>query len=146
MPNRELTTSTRYVTLRTPAAISGTQYGSYVDLQGWDAVDIVFVHGAGGGSAGTITPTILEADSGTLTSNAAYSTVATADLTADPTVLTDASTANVEAVGYRGSARYITIKTVQATSTMASFGAIAVLRKFTRQPSKDVSVTTGTVT
>jgi len=145
MPNRELTTSTRYITLRTPAAISGTQYGDYVDLQGWDACDIVFIHGAGGGSTGTITPSVLETSTGTLTANGSYSAVATADLTAAPTVLTDGSTAGVEAVGYRGKERYITIKTVQATSTMASFGAIAVLRKFGRQPSRDVSVTTGTV-
>ena len=146
MPNRELKTSTKVVTLRTPAAISGTQYGSYVDLQGWDAVDVVFIHGAGGGSTGTITPSLLEADSGTLTGNAAYSAVATADLTDAISALTDASVAGVVHVGYRGSARYLTIKTVQATSTMAIFGAIAILRKFTRQPSDDVSVTQGTVT
>jgi hypothetical protein len=145
MPNRELNSVTRYVTLRTPGAISGTQYGSYVDLQGWDAVDVVLVYGDGGGSTGTITPTILEADTGTLTSSAAYSTVATADLTAAAAVLTDATTAGIQAIGYRGGSRYITIKTVQATSTMASFGAIAVLRKFTRQPSDDATVTTGTV-
>ena len=146
MPNRELTSVTRYVPLRTIAAISGTQYGSYIDLQGWDAVDIVLTYTAGGGSAGTITPTLLEADSGTLTSNGTYSTVATANLTAALPVLTDATTAGVAVRGYRGSARYITIKTVQATSTMAGFAAIAVLRKFTRQPSDEVSVTTGTVT
>ena len=146
MPNRELNSVTRYVQLRLPGAISGTQYGTYVDLQGWDAVDVVFIYGAGGGSTGTITPSILETSTGTLTANASYSAVATADLTAAAAVLTDGTTAGIQAIGYRGKERYITIKTVQATSTMAIFGAVAVLRKFSRQPSDDATLTTGTVT
>ena len=146
MPNRELNSVTRVVPIRTIAAISSTQYGSYIDLQGWDAVDILFTWTDGGGSAGTITPTILEANTGTLTANASYSTVASADLTDDPTVHTDATTAGCELIGYRGDNRYITIKTVQATSTMAGFAAYAILRKSAREPASAISVTTGTVT
>ena len=146
MPNRELTTSTRYVQLRAPVAISGTQYGEYVDLQGWDAVDIVFNHAAGGGSPGTITPVIMEHDDGALTANASYDVVADADLAGELPVLTDASDAGCFAVGYRGNSRYITIRTAQVTSTMAALGVVAVLRKFSRQPSDTATVTTGTVT
>ena len=144
--NRELTTSTRYVPIRTPAAISGTQYGEYIDLQGWDAVDILFLHGAGSGSTGTITPAILEHDEGVLTANASYDVVGAADLVGTLPVLTDQSAAGAFVVGYRGDSRYITIRTVQATATMAMFGAVAVLRKFSRQPSNTATVTTETVT
>ena len=147
MPNRELTTSTRYVQLRKPANISATatHYANYVDLQGWDAVDFLVEYGDASGASGGFTFTLWEADA-TPASEGSYTAVASADRRGTAlAALTHASTGDVQHIGYAGAKRYAAIRIAWVTDAQCIIGVTAVLRKFGRQPSHAISVTTGTV-
>ena len=147
MPNRELTTSTRYVLLKKPVNISATatHYANYVDLQGWDAVDFLIDYGDASGATGGFTFTLWEA-AATPAAHGSYTAVASADLRGtDLAALTHASTGTVQHVGYAGSKRYAAIRIAWVTDAQCIIGVVAVLRKFGRQPSHAVTVTTGTV-
>jgi len=145
--NREERTSTKVVQLLEPANVTATGRSAYVDLQGWDAVDIILDYGDVTAAAGAnnLVPTLQEADA-TPAASGSYSAVASADLGGSFTTLEDGVTADVDHVAYRGSERYIHVLLTETGTAAAVVGVIAVLRKFSRQPSNDVNVTTGTVT
>ena len=148
MPNRELTTSTRYVQLTEPQTRNAAFRSAYVDLQGWDAVDIVIDHGDVTAAAGanTLTATLQEDDgAGLPTAIATYGAVAAADRTGAFTVLGNGVTTANSVVGYRGGRRYIHVNVALAGASSAVIGITAVLRKFSRQPSNTAAVTTGAV-
>ena len=147
MPNRELTTSTRYVQLIEPAAVSATGRTAYVDLQGWDAVDFLVDYGdvTAAGGANNFVITLQEKDTVPGTA-AGYTAVAAADRTGAFTQLEDGVTSGNSVVGYRGGARYVHVLITETGTAAAVIGVTAVLRKFTRQPSNEVAVTTGAVT
>lgn len=147
MPNRELTTSTRYVQLIEPETVTDTGRTNYVDLQGWDAVDFLVDYGdvtAAGGSNNFVI-TLQEKDTvpGTI---AGYTAVAAADRTGAFTQLENGVTSGNSVVGYKGSARYVHVLITETGTASAVIGVTAILRKFSRQPSNAVAVTTGDVT
>ena len=149
MPNRELTTSTRYIQLTEPQNRAAAFRSAYVDLQGWDAVDFLVEWGdTTAAAAEGLQPTLMEDDgAGLPTAIATYSNVAAADRTGAFPFLTDNLVAGNAVVGYRGSRRYVHVN-FALTVAFASgvIGVTAVLRKFSRQPSNTVAVTTGAVT
>ena len=146
MPNRELTTSTRYVQLTEPQTRAAAFRSAAIDLRGWDAVDIVIDYGdvTAAGGANTLTPTLQEANV-TPAAIGSYSAVAAADRTGDFTVLGNAVTTGQSVVGYRGPARYVHVNVALAGASSAVIGITAVLRRAAQDPSNAAAVTTDAV-
>lgn len=146
--NRELTTSTRYIQLIEPETLAAAFRSAYVDLQGWDALDIVIDHGdvTAAGGANTLTATLQEDDgAGLPTAIATYADVAAADRIGAFTVLGNGVLSGNSVVGYKGNRRYVHVNVALAGASSAVIGITAVLRKFARQPSNAAAVTTGAV-
>lgn len=145
--NRERVTHKAAATLLEPAAVDETTTSDYVDLQGFDAVEVLVQHGDVTASAGsnTLTITLQEAADGEDPDDAGvYSTVAAADLRGAFTVLGNGVTAGIQRVGYVGSGRYLRAVVTEAGTAAATLGAIALLELSTREPANALTPTTGT--
>lgn len=146
--NRERTTHKADAVLLAPANVDATTASDYVDTQGFDAAEIVVVHGDVTAAAGanTLTLTVQEAADGEDPEAAAsYSTVAAADLVGAFTVLGNGVTAGVQRVAYRGTGRYLRVVATEAGTAAAVIGAIALLELSDREPANAKTPTTGAV-
>lgn len=144
--NRELVTSKKYANLLTPAAaLTATTYTQYIDLQGFDAVDILVHHGDVTASAGEhyFTVTIQETDD-TPTTASNYANTAASNYRGSFTALGNGVTAGVQAVAYVGAKRYIRVAITETGTASAIVGVVAALQLSDRDPANTKSVTTGT--
>jgi hypothetical protein len=144
--NREKVTSKKYAQLLAPAVVTDTGSSAYLDLQGFDALDIIVSHGAVTASAGANNFVITVQEKNTAPATAAgYTTVAAADLVGAFTTLENAVGAGVQVVGYRGSARYVRVLITETGTASAAIGVVAALQLSDRDPANAKSVTTGAV-
>jgi hypothetical protein len=105
-----------------PAARSASANGTGVDLQGYEACEVVVEFGAW--TDGTHTPKIQESDD-----NTTFTDVAAADQLGSFTAVSSAAGQNaVQRVGYRGSKRYLRVVMTVAGATTGALSAAQVLR------------------
>jgi hypothetical protein len=145
--NRETVTSKKYVQLLAPAAaVTADTSSVYLDLQGFDAVDIVATYSNVTASAGSNNIVIkVQEASATPGSAGSYTDVAAANLRGAMPTLQNAVTANVASVGVVGSERYLRVL-LDATGTVSAFVSLmAVLTLSDRDPANAKTVTTGAV-
>ncbi len=141
----------KFKTLADPADISDTTtWLGYVDTQGFQGVLIGFQCGAAGGTADAsnyVTPTLYEADS-TPAAAASYSAVAAGDIIGSYAAVASAATDSVtQVVGYKGSKRYVALKSVGTGTTISALtvSAFVAAGAADHEPSTGVTLTTGTV-
>lgn len=144
--NRETVTSKKVVQLLAPAAVTATGTSAYIDLQGFDAVDIIVPHGATTADAGShnLLLELQEKDSAPQTA-AGYTDVAAADLVGEFALLENAVAAGVQVVGYRGTKRYLRVLMTETGTHSTVLGVLAVLTLADRDPANAKTVTTGAV-
>ena len=145
--NRETVTSKKYVQLLAPAAaVTADTSSVYLDLQGFDAVDIVATYSNVTASAGSNNIVIkVQEASATPGSAGSYTDVVAANLRGTMPTLQNAVTANVASVGVVGSKRYLRVL-LDATGTVSAFVSLmAVLTLSDRDPANAKTVTTGAV-
>ena len=144
MPNREVRSNITYAQLRKPANLEATGSSNYVDLRGYDAVDLIVDFGdvTAAGGANNFVITVEEKDTAPATA-AGYATVAATDLVGTFPTLENGVTGTVAAVGYRGSKRYVRVTMTETGTAAAVIGVVAALHLSTREPARALSVTTG---
>jgi hypothetical protein len=114
---RDLKSNIDLVQSLSPAVTTATTNGAGVDLQGFGSAVVVFHPGAI--TDGTHTPSVEESDD-----DAAYATVAAADLQGTLAVLADDT---IQRVGYIGTKRYVrAVSTVAGATTGGVYGAEVV--------------------
>jgi hypothetical protein len=146
--NRETVTSKKYVQLLAPgAAITDDTGTAYVDLQGFDAVDIVVTYSNVTASAGNnkFDVIVQEASAAPATAGS-YTAVAAANLRGSFPVLQNGVTANVASVGVVGSKRYLRVLLDETGTASVIASVMAVLTLSDRDPANAKTVTTGAVT
>lgn len=146
--NRERVTSKASATLLAPAAVAATAASGYVDLQGFDAVEVVVNHGivtAAAGANNLVITLQAAADGATPGSAAAYATVPAADLRGSFNTLENGVLAGVQRVGYVGTGRYLRAVVTETGTAAATLGALALLELSDREPANTKTPATGSV-
>ena len=144
--NREQVTSKKVVQLLAPAAVTATGTSVYLDLQGFDSVEIIVPHGATTAEAGSHNLLLELQEKNTAPQTAAgYTDVVAADLVGGFTLLENAVAAGVQVVGYKGSARYIRVLMTETGTHSTVLGVLAILGLSDRDPANAKTVTTGAV-
>lgn len=114
---RDLKNNLSEATSLAPAARTATANGTGVDLKGFGAAEVFF--NVGTITDGTHTPNVQESDD-----DSTYTDVAAADL--EGTLAALASNTN-QAVGYKGSKRYIrAVSTVSGATTGGVYAAVVI--------------------
>jgi len=145
--NRETVTSKKYVQLLAPgAAITADTSTRYVDLQGFDAVDIVVTYSdvTAATGANNFVVVVQEASAAPGTAGS-YTAVAAANLRGTIPTLEDGVTANVSSVGVVGSKRYLRVLLDETGTASVIASVMAVLTLSDRDPANAKTVTTGAV-
>lgn len=135
--NRERLTHKATALLLEPAVVDATGASDAVDLQGFDAAEIVVLHGDVTAAAGANNLALkLQAapDGANPALIASYADVAAADLRGAFTLLQNAVTAGVQRVGYVGTGRYLRVVITETGTAEAVVGIAAVLELSDRQP------------
>ena len=148
MPNREIKNTTRVVQLKTYATTTADTRTAYIDLQGWDAALFVVDNGA------LTVPTtgtnefdikIIHADASPAAVGS-YTDAAATDVVGPLPVLGDTNaTAQTRTVAYVGNKQYVALFIDETGDVSAAVGVYAILQKFGREASGDVTVTTGAI-
>lgn len=135
--NRETLTHKAAAQLLAPAAVSATGASVAVDLQGFDAVEVIVPHGAVTADAGanSLTISLSAAPDGADPEELDdYAAVDAADLVGEFDVLENGVAAGVQRVGYIGRGRYLRAVITEAGTASATLGVIALLDLSDRDP------------
>ena len=145
--NRETVTAKKYVQLLAPgAAITADASSAYVDLQGFDAVDIVVTYSNVTASAGANNFAVkVQEASATPGTAGSYTDVAASNLRGSFPSLANAVTANVASVGVVGSKRYLRVLFAETGTASVIASVVAVFTLADREPANAKTVTTGAV-
>lgn len=147
--NRETLTSRATALLRAPAVLDDDAATSFVDLQGFDAVEVLIAHGAVTAAAGANNIAFaieIAPDGADPEDEGEYAAAPTADLIGSFTLLANAVAAGVQRVAYRGPARYLRVTADETGTASAVVGVVAVLDKSDRSPANAKTPATGTAT
>lgn len=144
--NRELRSTTRVVQLYAPTTTTADTNSRYVDLQGYDSVDLVITYSDVTASTGSnkFDVKVFEANA-TPASVGSYTEVAAANLRGTFPTLQNAVTGNVALVSYVGNKRYLFVQLDETGTASVIASVVAVLRNPAQAPSNAATVTTGTV-
>lgn len=146
--NRERVTHKAAATLLEPAAVSSTTASGYVDLQGFDAAEVVVNHGDVTAAAGdnSLDLTLQAAADGATPGTAGeYTTVPAADLVGAFTALENGVTAGVQRVAYIGTGRYLRAVATLTGTASATLGAVALLELSDREPANTKTPAAGSI-
>lgn len=135
--NRERLTHKADALLLAPATVAATAGTDAVDLQGFDAVEVVVAHGdvtAAAGANNFVLSLSSAPDGSVITDLGAYSAVAAADVVGSFDTLENGVLAGVQRVGYIGTDRYLRVVITETGTASAEIGIVALLELSDREP------------